>query len=415
MNDTPLVDASAAPAKPAVRHHVWDDSWIGVFILMLIAAVLGGLLSRLWPGGDGLFSTPAGELSEKVASLDARIIQLTNAAPGTVAQDMTALRERVTQLDERLKAAETALASNPQAPSVAAVTPAAGQVATLDGLTKQLQELQGRIAVMELNATTAAAPGVTAGTGAGVTAKLAQTDLQAVKEGLAKANETVAALSLRVDEVKAKVDASADPATLIAGVRGDLDGVKTRIDKIEKSDPAGASRRAALGAAVASLARAAQSGQPFQAELSVVRGLQPADASLAALASFAGKGAPVVTALQSAFPAAADAALKAERNASAGDGLDRLWSGVTSMVSVRATGTPEGADTASVLARAETKLKSGDVKSAFDETGKLQGPARLALEPWRRDAETRIKLDAAISALSRTIADSLSRSAAAAP
>jgi hypothetical protein len=412
MNDTPLPDASAA-AKSAPRHHVWDDSWIGVFILMLIAAVLGGLLSRLWPGGDGLFSTPAGELSERVAALDARVIQLTNAGSGTAAQDLTTIRERLAQLEDRIKAAETVLASNPNAPAVLA--PGAAPTASLDGLAKQLQDLQARFAVLELGAATASAqPGVAAGTGVAAGVVLGQTDLQTLKDGLAKANETVAALSARVDEMKTKAEAS-DPASIIAGVKGDLDGIKARVDKIEKTDPAGASRNAALGAAVASLSRASQSGQPFKAELAVVRGLQPADASLAALAAYADKGAPVVSVLQSAFPSLADKAVKAEKDAKAGEGLDRLWTGVTSMVSVRATGTPGGSDTASILARAETKLKMGDLRSAYEETGKLQGPARTALEAWRRDADARLKLDAAIGNLSRTVADSLSRSAAAAP
>jgi hypothetical protein len=416
MNDTPLADPASAP-KAAPRHHVWDDSWIGVFILMVIAAVLGGLLSRLWPGGDGLFSTPAGELSEKVEALDARVIQLTNANSGTLAQDLTAVRERVSQLEERLKAAETALVADPSAPKLAGSNAVPAEPAGVDALAKQIQELQGRFAVLELGATTSAAaqPGVAAGTGAATGVALAQTELQAVKDSLIKANEGLAALTARVDELKAKSDAASDPAALIAGVRGDLDGVKARVDKIEKSDPAGSSRRAALGAAVANLSRASQSGQPFKAELAVIRGLQPADASLAALAAIADKGAPVVATLQSAFPALADAAVKAERDAVAGEGFDRIWSGVSSMVSVRATGSPGGADTVSVLARAETKLKSGDLKSAYEETGKLQGAARTALDPWRREAEARIKLDAAIANVSRAIADSLSRNAAAPP
>lgn len=417
MNDTPLSDASTPTAKPAARQHVWDDSWIGAFILMLVAAALGGLLSRLWPGGDGLFSTPAGELSEKVAALDARVMQLTNANSTAPSTEIDAIRERVGKLEERVKSAETALASNPQTATVAAAPSQAlpaDAATTLDGVSKQLQELQARFAVLELGATTAAAaPGVSAGAGMAAGVKLSQTELQSVRDSLTKANDAVTALSARVDELKTKVEGVVDPAPLIASVRGDLDGVKTRIDKIELADVAGSARKAALGAAVANLSRAAQSGQPFPAELAVIRSLQPADAGLAALVSFADKGAPVIATLQGAFGPAADAAVKAERDAKSGEGLDRLWSGVTSMVTVRATGTPDGNDTASILARAETKLRAGDLRAAHGETGKLQGPARTALESWRRDADARLKLDAAISSLSRTIADSLSRSAAA--
>jgi hypothetical protein len=411
MNDTPKAEAATPPAKSTARHHVWDDSWIGVFILMLIAAALGGLVSRLWPGGDGLFSTPAGELSEKVAALDARVMQLTTANTTAPSEEIDAVRERVGKLEERVKAAETALASNPQNPgSVAAIAP--GAAASLDALAKQVQELQARFAVMELGATAAAAPGVSAGTGVGAGVKLAQTEMQTFRDDLAKAKEATTALTARFDELKTKVDGAADPTPLVAALRTDLDAVKARIGIVEKADVAGSARKAALGAAVASLSRAAQSGLPFASELAVVRGLQPADAGLAALASFADKGAPVIAALQGAFPAAADAAVNAERDSKAGEGIDRLWSGVTSLVTVRATGTPGGTDTASVLARAETKLKAGDLGAAYSETSKLQGPARTAMESWRRQADTRIRLDAAIASLSRTIADSLARNAA---
>lgn len=410
MNDTPADPSSVASSKAAARHHFWDESWIGVFILMLIAAALGGLLSRLWPGGDGLFATPAGELAERVSALDARVIQLANAQSATPADDLNVIRERLRTVEERLKAAETALASNPQTKPVATSTPTTHQTAngtpapSLEEAVKQLQDLQARLAVVELGATaSAAAPGAPA--------RMLPAEAQQLKDGLAKATETVTALSARLDAVTAKVDAAADPAPLIAVVRGDIDAVKGRVEKIEQADLAGSARRAALGAAVANLSRAAQSGQPFQAELSVARGLQPADANLAAVAAFADKGVAVPSVLQARFATYADAAVKAERDATTGEGLDRLWSGVTAMVTVRTTGTPNGADTGSILARADAKLKAGDLRAAHAETERLAGPARTAMEPWRREAAARVKLDAAIAAASRSIADSLAKSA----
>jgi hypothetical protein len=314
-----------------------------------------------------------------------------------------------------LKAAETVLASNPQKPPSATATGAVVETTTgtpadaTDATVKLVQDLQARLAVLELGATSAATavlPGAAAGT------RLSLSEIQQLKDGFAKANEMLLALSARLDAVSTKVNAVADPAPVIASVRGDLDSVKSRIDKIERADLTGSARSAALGAAVASLSRAAQSGQPFHAELSIARSLQPADANLAALAPYAEKGAPVPSALQSSFAAHAEAALKAERDATAGEGLDRLWSGVAAMVTIRPTGTPGGDDTASILARADSKLRAGDLRAAHAETGRLQGSAKLAMDPWRRDANARLKLDSVVAALSRSIADTLSRNVA---
>jgi hypothetical protein len=420
MTETPSLPAPAQSEKQvSSRHHGWDESWIGIFLLMLVAAVLGGLLSRLWPGGDGLLSTPTSELSEKVAALDARVIQLTNAQSAAPVEDLKAIRARITQVEDRVKAAETILASQPAANAVAAAPGAAALPADanakLDAALKQVQELQGRLATLEIAAKVAPAPGVTMGVGPAAGAAIAQTEIQTLKDGLAKTSETLAAVGVRLDELQTKVAVAGDPAPLLAGVRAELDLVSGRVAKIEQADLAGSAKRAALGAAVANLARAANSGQAFKTELIAVQGLAADEAALRPLALFADKGAPVLSALQNSFVPRAAAAVKAERDAAAGQGFDRLWSGVTSVVTVRPTGTPDGRDTASVLARAETKLKAGDLRAAVTDIRTLQGAARGALAPWLQGAEQRMALDAALSALSARVVESLAKSASAAP
>jgi hypothetical protein len=417
-------EKTSADKQQAARHHGWDESWLGVFLLMLVAAVLGGLLSRLWPGGDGLLSTPASELTDRVAALDARVIQLTNAQSAAPAEDMKAIRARITLLEDRVKAAETILASQPTAGVVAALpsgVPATAGVfqtdanAKLDAALKQVQELQGRIATLEISSKMTAAPGVTMGGAPAAGAVIAQTEIQTLKDSLAKSTDTLTALSSRMDELQTRVGITADPAPLVAGVRAELDLVSGRVAKIEQADLAGSAKRAALGAAVASLARAANGGQPFKSELVVVQSLAPDEAAIRPLLTFAEKGAPVLSSLHTTFAARADAALKAERDAAAGQGLDRLWSGVTSVVTVRATGTPTGKDTASVLARAETKLKAGDLRAAAAEVRTLQGAANTSIAPWLQSADQRVALDSAMSALSARVVESLTKSAAAAP
>ncbi|HAH08984.1 MAG TPA: hypothetical protein DCL54_13595 [Alphaproteobacteria bacterium] len=452
---TPLPATTAEPAsngtaKHAVHKHRggflddWRDTWFGIFILMIIAAALGALLSRLWPAGESGFLTASGEMAEKVQALEAQVLQLTNAPRGAESEDLTAIKARMTSLEDRVKAAETLLAAGtpssdtlasavepaqtepstptpgtaPGAPPVVPLAPPA-DTAKLDGAVKALEDLQTRLAALEIAAKAApasgaapalpppaASPGVELGSGdLGVSASLAPSDLQQVKDSIAD-------LTKRIEDMQTKLTQSADPVTLVAEVKTEIAAVEGRVAKIEQADLAGSSKRVALGAAVASLTRAANGGQPFKAELDVIAGLAPGDPTTAELAPFAAQGVPVLSSLIASFRTRADAARAAERDANAGEGLSRLVSGLSSVVSVRATGSPNGSDTASILARAETKLRSGDLTAALSETSKLSGPARAAMAPWIADAQARLKTETALTSLNTRVVQSLTQAAA---
>jgi hypothetical protein len=263
------------------------------------------------------------------------------------------------------------------------------------------------LAVLEIAAKTQGAAGVTSGSGPGAAAPVAQSELQSLKDSIEKISQTLGTMAARVDDVSARVALAVDPAPQIAVVRGEVEAVAGRVTKIEQADPAGSARRAALGAAVASLTRAAQGPQPFLAEWRLVSELTGTDPALSELEPLAAAGVPNLPALVASFPQKAEAALRAERDAAAGDGWQRIWSGVSGVVAVRPTGTPEGADSASILARAQARLKTGDLRAAAAETVKLAGAAGTAFAGWQAQASSRLKLEEALGALNARVVKSI--------
>lgn len=155
---------------------------------------------------------------------------------------------------------------------------------------------------------------------------------------------------------------------------------------------------AALAIALGNLRRAAESGAAFAAELDAVRRLSPAKLETGPLDLRKNSGLTTLAALQQGFPALAKAALGAERERASGDGslAGRLWSRARSAVSVRRVGMAEGETTEAVIARAETRLKAGDLAAAIKEMKALQGEGAVIMRPWIEDALARITVIEAI-------------------
>ena len=99
------------------------------------------------------------------------------------------------------------------------------------------------------------------------------------------------------------------------------------------------------------------------------------------------------------FETAANAAIAAEQSASGEDMWTRLWANLMALVTVRAVGETQGDSTESRLARAELRLKGGDLPAAVQELQPISGAARTALDPWFSQADARVKLEKALAQL----------------
>lgn len=136
---------------------------------------------------------------------------------------------------------------------------------------------------------------------------------------------------------------------------------------------------AALAIAASALKATIDRGDPFMTELETYASIAPQSPEIDALRGLAAAGVPSRTAIDDAFPAAANAMIAAAKAEDPNAGfLDRLMSSAQSLVQVRPVGTVEGEDAPAIVARMEVALKKGDYAGAVAEYDKLAEPAKAA-------------------------------------
>lgn len=297
--------------------------------------------------------------------------------------------------------------------------PSGNVVAEIGALKERLAALDSRLGSLSLGA---AAPQATGGATGDMPHRL---DLIAGRvEQLAENNKTLAGkIEQRGIAQRDEVEALSQRLASVEASRAEAASVlklNDRITEVENLARAMVSRHDASLAnllAVVQLRAKAQDGEPFDAELRTARALaedKPGfEAGVAPFAAVAAEGVPTVAALRQGFDATATAAAKAA-NAPKGDTLvDKTLARISGLVTVRRIDGGAEADTvAAALVRAERLLDAGDLAGAVKELQGIADPAvAAALKPWIGRADTRARLDAALSTLT---ADALARVAASA-
>jgi hypothetical protein len=368
MSDT--ADQAQGKAGRSMRHGMiedWRDA-LGILLMLFVAAVSGALIARFWPEPDAA-SQATPDLAERLGALETRFSAVTSAYE----PDISALKIRVSQLEKRLKVAEAALGGSlgpvpgthtPVSPTDVVAETATDTAQRLADTAKLVDQMNARLAVLEGQ------------------------------------KDALSALGTRVDEVSTKVQLQGDQVAALTNLKASFDALDSRLSHIEQSDLMVMARRAALSAAIANLMRATQGSGAFTAEYAAVASLAPSDdPALVEAKRYAASGLPTVGVLTATFDDAARAALDAERSASGADWLTRLWANLTALVTVRAVGETQGDSTESRIARAELRLKAGDLPAAVQELQPITGAARTALDPWFAQAEARVKLEKALTEL----------------
>jgi hypothetical protein len=157
--------------------------------------------------------------------------------------------------------------------------------------------------------------------------------------------------------------------------------------------------------AVMQLAQAVDGGLPFERPLAAVKrgvaGDVAASAAAASLEPFAREGVPTLAALRANFPGVADAVARAAPAAAMPSWYERTISRLKILVGIRVTG-PEaervGGDDA-LLARAETSLAGGDLKTAVAMLDGIRAPDPPAATTWVSQARGRLAADQALQIL----------------
>lgn len=271
-------------------------------------------------------------------------------------------------------------------------------------------------------------------------------NLSALQQEARKVESRLAAIDSRFEEVAATRDARlAELKAGIADLQGQLDALRLqlppaglaakvgandrRLDALETgigalgpqvaglseelsvltekvNEPSGA-EKAALGTALAGLARAFEGGQPFASELEAIKAVTGERPELEALEGAAEKGVPSLATLKQRFPDLVGRVLHAEKTEGA-DGLwEKLAANASALVTVRRQGEVEGDSTEAVLARMERRLGEDDLKGAVEAGQALSGPAGEAATPWLQAAEARLQGEALIGALQTAVMASI--------
>ena len=355
VQEAEIVDEVPAPSAPPADPVVETRQGRG-FAPML----LGGVIAA----GLGYSAAYLGYLPEQAVDIETPLAALSEQIG-----DQTGA---LVALTERTGAIEAQIGALPDAPEPVDLSPLAAQIEALDaGIAANAQSLAGltdRVAYLET---------LPAGTGEGA-------------DNSAAIAAAVAQMQAALQEQSAELAAQqAENAALSAEIQGIADAAEDRIAAAEARAEArvgGATAQAALG----QLRIAVATGAPFAGALAdVAAGTGVAVPE--ALQNAAAAGVPTLDDLQSAFPAAARAALPIAIRETAGEGtMNRVTAFLQSQVGGRSLEPQEGDSPDAILSRAEAALQSGDVTAALEEITALPDPAQEALAAWVADAARRI-------------------------
>jgi len=178
-----------------------------------------------------------------------------------------------------------------------------------------------------------------------------------------------------------------------------------RIAALEKRAEKGSVPGAELLIASAVLRDAVGRGAPYAAPLDALAALAKDDAELqsavAALRPGAASGVPTAPMLQARFEPVASAMARAAIAPPGSDWPDRLLARLAALVNFRRVGAnAEGSSPDAVAARAEAKVKTGDLAGAVAELDMLTGAPADAARPWLGEAKARLAADKAVDTIS---------------
>lgn len=311
----------------------------------------------------------------------------------------TSANDRLGELAERLAALESGSGDNVRSFDERA-----------ESLAARLDAVEDKIAAAE---------------GGAPDAQLAQLaeEQQALKQALEDTRGMVREMQGRVDELAANQPPSGIAEqvsgldalvraldTRLAALAPQIETMERRVVQLEeKKDDPDAAARAALGLALANLARAAETAGPFATELDTVANFLPGETVLASLSDAAANGVSTRAGLKARFPSVVESIFDAERRATEEGLWSRFVANAKSLVTIRRTGEISGETTEAVVARMEERLKTDDLAGAVGEGEALQGPASEAASAWLGDARARLETETLLRDLSARVATQLSQ------
>jgi hypothetical protein len=281
-----------------------------------------------------------------------------------------AASDPATALAPRFSAIETQLRELAARPAPATIDPR-----TLDQLASRLSRMEAAIAAPRPAAADPAVPG----------------RLTAAEAALKSLTDNVAALARSNDDLTAALRASQSRVDALTSTISEL-------QKVAHASSVGSDRAVRLAVAAAALRSAVERGDPFSAELAVVRPLAADAGALALLEPFAASGLPSESSQARELSALLQPILRAgDAPPQRGGGfLDRLQANAERLVRIRPVNEVPSDDAQATLARIEARAARGDIAGAANDLAKLPEAVRAPVQPWLAKVEARNRaLDAA--------------------
>jgi hypothetical protein len=274
--------------------------------------------------------------------------------------------------------------------------------ADTDALRTQIGSTNQRIAALEAELRKAIAAAQSGGAGA---AESLRRDLAGLTERVQTVEARPIPAATSEEVIQRTVQQSVAPlADRIGKAEARVEGVAKAQLEIRTD-----SKGPALALALYNLRKAANEGLPYDTELKTVADMSPVPLDLAALEAQRGKGIHSLHRLRADFDGAADAAWQAENRPTDESFLADAWAKAKSLVRVKQKGDVPGDTTMAILARAEHRLDTADLRATLAEIEKLQPPAREAMAPWTAELKTKIAADEALAKAEATLLTALGR------
>ncbi len=283
-------------------------------------------------------------------------------------------------------------------------------------------------------AVTAAAPPMTADKG-GQSIEEMRTERQQLRQELNRLMARMETIEKSVDSVKKLIQVtasisekgntgknSAALAERLSELEDSSESIKSllqRMDKLETDSAAqigaepnaraggGQSGRArAIVLAVASLRQAVAMDEPFENPLEVLNALSGDDpdikSAVLVLSKSSVAGIPTLATLRERFDGLAGKIVQASKTLEETGWMERATNRIMSLVTWRRVG--DGAEASSpdaIVARAEARLRAGDLKGAIDALEGLSSHAKAArvAATWMKDAKARVFAERAVATL----------------
>ena len=218
------------------------------------------------------------------------------------------------------------------------------------------------------------------------------------------------AVAGRLTAVETNMKALAESIDVLAGRANGQDGAmreaNARLEKLGaaigdlqaalRTSQAGSDRAARLAMAALALRGAVERGEPFAAELAIIKPLASDATEIATLEPFAASGVPSDAVLgrelaASIQPMMQAAVHQAPSQAARGGFLDRLQANAEKLVRITPVGEARGDDRGALFSRIGQQAVKGDVAGASAELSKLPADGRAPFQGWIDKVQARDK------------------------